>query len=119
MADKKKSEKKDKLLVMRMIEEGQNRVKDIQETLDWTRERAEETVEDLRESEYVEYAQKGQEEALKITERGREELPEMVREVADETRDFLDSVTNTFSKHLGKVFPKVDINVTVNKPDDD
>lgn len=119
MAGNKKKEKKDKLLVMRLIEEGQNRVNDLQETLDWTRDRVEETVEDLRDSDYVEYAQKGQEEALKLTERGREEIPALVRDVADETRDFLESVTNTFSKHLGNMLPDIDIDVTVNKEDDD
>lgn len=108
---------KDKLLVMRMIEEGKTRVKDLQETLDWSRERVEETVEDLRDHDYVESIQEGGDQVLAITERGRDEIPKLLGEVADETRSFLESVSGSFQEHMSKVFPSVSLDVEVESPE--
>ncbi len=43
----------------------------------------------------------------------------VVQDVVDDTRRFVESVTDTFRSHLGKVFPKVnvDVDVEVEEPD--
>ncbi|MFB6076822.1 MAG: hypothetical protein ABEK12_01680, partial [Candidatus Nanohaloarchaea archaeon] len=116
MADESES-RKDELLVMRLIGEGKNRVSDLQETLEWSRERVEDTVSDLQDHDYVEQAQQGGDQVLAITERGREEIPKMIGEVADETREFLEAVSGSFREHMGKVFPSVSLDLDIETPE--
>lgn len=109
--------KKDELLVMRLIGEGKNKVQELQDTLEWSRERVEETVDDLKDHDYVESVQSGGDQVLAITERGREEVPKLVGEVADETREFLEAVSGSFQEHLSKVFPSVSLDISVEEPE--
>lgn len=104
---------------MGLIGEGKNKVNELVDTLNWTRDRVEETIDDLRDSDYVKQVQQGGEEVLEITDRGREHLPKLVEEVADDTRDFLESVSSSFQKHFDQVFPKVDIDIRIKKPKDE
>ncbi len=112
------SKKRDELVVMRLIGEGKNRVNDLTETLDWTRDRVEETVDDLREHDYVQQVQDGGDKVLKVTDRGVKEVPRLARDVADDTREFVDSVMSTFQKHFSNVLPNVTIDVNVEKDDE-
>lgn len=112
------SKKRDELVVMRLISEGKNRVSDLTETLDWTRDRVEETLEDLRENEYVERVQEGGDQVLRVTDQGVKEVPKLARDVAEDTREFVDSVLGSFQKHFSKVFPKVTVDVNVEKDDE-
>ncbi|MFB6265662.1 MAG: hypothetical protein ABEI07_01105 [Candidatus Nanohaloarchaea archaeon] len=109
--------KKDELLVMRLIAEGKTQVRDMADSLGWDRKRVEETVEDLKQHEYVETAQEGGVQVLEITERGREHLPQLVGEVMDETRDYLDAVSDTFQRHMDKVFPEVSLDIEIEEPE--
>lgn len=109
--------RKDELLVMRLIAEGKTQVKELQDALDWSRERVEDTIEDLQRNEYVEKVQKGSDEVLAITERGRQHLPKLFGEVMGETREFVDAVSGSFQKHMSKVFPKVSVDVTIEEPE--
>lgn len=111
------SSTKDELLVMRLIGEGKNKVQDLQDSLQWSRERVEDTVADLRESDYVESAQSGGDQVLAITERGRDEIPKMIGEVADETREFLEAISGSFQEHMSKVFPSVSLDLDVEEPE--
>lgn len=116
MADNDESTK-DELLVMRLIGEGKTKVQELQESLQWSRERVEDTVDDLKKNEYVESVQSGGDQVLAITERGREEVPKMVGEVAGETREFLEAVSGSFQKHMSKVFPSVSLDVDIEEPE--
>ncbi|MFB6166903.1 MAG: hypothetical protein ABEJ62_01425 [Candidatus Nanohaloarchaea archaeon] len=109
--------RKDELLVMRLIAEGKTRMQDLQDNLEWSRERIEDTVNDLKEHEYVESMQKGGDQVLAITERGRDEFPKMMGEVMEETREFMDALSDTFRKHMDKVFPAVSIDVDIEEPE--
>lgn len=120
MADNNGSKsKRDELLVMRLISEGKNRVKDLTETLGWTRDRVEETVDQLKDNDYVKQVSEGGDRVLEVTDRGVKEVPKLARDVADDTREFVDSVMDTFQKHFNKVFPRVTIDINVEKPDED
>ncbi|MCJ7479313.1 MAG: hypothetical protein MUP63_04010 [Candidatus Nanohaloarchaeota archaeon QJJ-7] len=109
--------KKDELVVMRLIAEGKTQVKDLADSLGWSPERVEATVEDLKRHEYVESAQTGGDQVLAITERGREHLPQLIGEVMGETREYLDAVSETFRRHMDKVFPKVSLDIDIEEPD--
>lgn len=113
------SKKRDELVVMRLIGEGKNRVTELTETLDWGRDRVEETVDDLRENEYIKQASEGGDRVLEITDQGVKEVPRLARDVADDTRDFVDSVMDTFHQHFTEIFPKYTIDINVHKEDDD
>ncbi len=119
MADKSDDSKRDKLKVMRMIGEGKNRIGELAETLDWTRDRVEETVDDLKENKYVKQATEGGDQVLEITDRGVREVPEMARDVANDTRDFVDNVMGSFQKHFNRVTPNVTVDVNVDKSDEE
>ncbi|MDY6769725.1 MAG: C2H2-type zinc finger protein [Candidatus Nanohaloarchaea archaeon] len=109
--------KKDELVVMRLIAEGKTQVRELQDSLEWSRDRVEQTVDDLMDHEYVEQVQEGGDQVLAITERGRRELPELVGEVMSETREFVDAVTGSFQKHLSRVFPAVSVDVDIEEPE--
>ncbi|MDY6766361.1 MAG: MarR family transcriptional regulator [Candidatus Nanohaloarchaea archaeon] len=109
--------KKDELVVMRLIAEGKDQVRDLQDSLDWSRDRVEETVDDLQDHEYVEKVQDGGDQVLAITERGREHLPKLFGEVMDETREFVEAVSGSFQKHMSKVFPSVSVDVDIDEPE--
>lgn len=115
----KKSKKRDELIVMRLISEGKDRVGDLSETLDWTRDRVEETVDDLKANKYVKQASDGGDQVLKVTDKGVKEVPRLARDVADDTREFVDSVLGTFHKHFNKVFPSYDVDINIRKKDDE
>ncbi|MDY6768865.1 MAG: hypothetical protein SVW02_02030 [Candidatus Nanohaloarchaea archaeon] len=116
MADDSES-KKDELIVMRMITEGKNQMRELQDDLGWRRERLEDTVDDLKDHDYVEQVQKGGDQVLAITERGRDHLPKLLGEVMDETREFVEAVTGSFQKHMSKVFPSVAVDVDIEAPE--
>ncbi len=109
--------KKDELLVMRLIGEGKTKVQELQDSLQWSRERVEDTVDDLKDHDYIESVQSGGDQVLAITERGREEVPKLVGEVADETREFLEAVSGSFQEHMSKVFPSVSLDVDIDEPE--
>lgn len=113
------SKKRDELVVMRLIGEGKNRVADLTETLDWTRDRVEDTVDDLKEHEYVKQVSDGGDKVLKITDQGVKEVPRLARDVADDTREFVDSVMDTFQKHFNNVVPDVTVDINVKKDKDE
>lgn len=117
--DDSKDSKRDELIVMRMIGEGKDRVNEIAETLDWTRDRVEDTVDDLREHKYVKQVQDGGDQVLKVTDRGVREVPKMARDVADDTRQFVDNVMGSFQKHFSSVLPNVTVDVNVEKDTDE
>lgn len=119
MADKSDDKKRDELVVMRMIDEGKNRVKDLTETLDWTRDRVEETVDNLQANDYVKKVSDSGDQVLEITDQGVREVPRLARDVADDTRKFVESVMDTFQRHAEKVFPRVTIDVNVEDNDED
>lgn len=105
--------KKDELLVLRLIEEGIERMSEIQKRLQWSQERVENTVETLRENNYIETAEKAGERALEITAQGQKEIPKLMREVLKESREFIKSVSETFEKRASKILPEIDIEVNV------
>ncbi len=114
MADESKQ---DELLVMRLIAEGETKAKELADRLGWSQDRLEETLDDLQEHEYVQQAQKGGDRVLAITERGRDEIPRLVGEVMDETREYLDAVSESFRTHMDKVFPRVSLEVEIEEPE--
>ncbi len=118
MAEEKET-KKDELLVLRLIGEGINRIKEIQERLEWSRERVEKTVELLRKNEYVQNAEKASDRVLQITARGQKELPKLMGEVIQESRKFINSVSKTFEKRFSKIFPKIDIEVKIDEGEEE
>lgn len=119
MADEAGDGKRDKLAVMRLIEEGKTRVGELSETLDWTRDRVEETVEDLKANKYVKQVSDGGDQVLKVTDQGVNQIPKLAQDVANDTREFVDSVMGTFQKHVNKVFPKVSIDINVENDDEE
>lgn len=114
MADESKQ---DELLVMRLIAEGETRVRELADRLDWNRDRVEATVADLQQHEYVEQMQEGGDQVLAITERGQKHLPQLVGEVMDETRNYLDAVSASFQEHMDKVFPSISLDVEIEEPE--
>ncbi len=119
MADDSKDSKRDELVVMRMISEGKDRIGEITESLGWKRGRVEETVEDLKENKYVKQVQDGGDQVLKVTDRGVREVPKLARDVAEDTREFVDSVMGSFQKHVNRVMPNVTVDVNVEQEDED
>lgn len=119
--DGKKDRLRDRLHVMSLIGAGRNQVDELMDALDWTRDRVEETVDDLSDHDYVKRVQDGSDQILEITDRGRDEVPKLMQDVADDTREFFESVADTFQKHFDRVFPKVRVNVDVDveEPDDE
>lgn len=115
MSEEKES-KKDELLVMKLVGEGINKLKQLQKRLKWSQERVEKTIETLRKNEYVKTAGETGEEVIKITDRGRKELPKLMGEVIKESRDFIGSVSDSFQKHFYNVFPKIKINIEIEEP---
>lgn len=115
----KESKKRDELIVMRLIGEGKNRVGELTETLDWTRDRVEETVDGLKENKYVKQVSDGGDQMLKVTDKGVKEVPRLAKDVADDTREFVDSVLGTFHKHFSKVFPSYSVDLNIRKKDDE
>lgn len=111
--------KRDELVVMRLISDGKNKVKDLTESLDWTRERVENTVDELQENKYVKRASEGGEDVLKITDQGVREVPKLARDVADDTREFVESVMSDFHKHFSKVVPQYIVDINIRKKDED
>lgn len=105
--------KKDELLVMRLIGEGKNRMKDLRKSLKWSQERLEETIDHLQKGEYIKVAQKTGDRVLKITERGRKELPKLLGEVAKESREFIETFSDSFEKIFNNVFPNVSVDVNI------
>ncbi len=105
--------KKDELLVLRLVGEGIERMNEIQKRLEWSRERVENTVETLRENNYIETVEKAGERVLEITSKGQEELPKLMGEVIQESREFINSVSKTFEKRFSKILPEIDIEVNV------
>lgn len=118
MADDNSSKKRDELIVMRMIGEGKNRVNELTETLDWTRDRVERTVNDLKENRYVKTVSDSGDQALTVTDQGINEIPKLARDVADDTRQFIDNVMGSVQQHFNKVLPSVTVDVNVEKDDE-
>lgn len=102
---------------MNAIAMGKTQVRELQESLDWSRERVEENLDDLKDHEYVETVQQGGDRVLAITERGKRHFPEMLGEMMEETRAFVDSVSTTFQEHMDKVFPSVSVDVEIEEPE--
>lgn len=111
--------KRDELVVMRLIGEGKNRMEELNNSLDWTRDRVERTVDDLKEHRYVKTVSDGGDQVFKVTEKGVNEIPKLARDVADDTREFVDNVLDTFRTHFDRVVPDIDIDVTVRNTDED
>lgn len=111
--------KRDELIVMRLIGEGKDRIDELNETLDWTRDRVEETVDDLKENKYVKRVSDGGDQVLTVTDEGLSQVPKLAQEVADDTREFVDSVIGTFQKHFDKALPQIEIDVNVEGSDED
>lgn len=111
--------KKDELLVLRLIGEGIDKTKDIQEKLEWSRERVEKTIKSLRKNEYIQTAKKAGDQALEITKRGQKELPKLMEEVIQESQEFINSVSKTFERRFSKIFPQVDIEVNIEKEEEE
>lgn len=117
--DSDKQSKRDELRIMKLINEGKDRVGELDDSLDWTRDRIEDTLEDLKSSKYVKSVSEGGDEVLKITDRGMNQIPKLLNDVAEDTRDFVDSVAASFQKRVNKVLPKVELDVTVKDPEDE
>lgn len=100
---------KDKLLVMEMIENGRQSVSDVAESLGWDEDRVTDRLEDLRENDYVEQVEEGRDRVYELTEPGREHIPKLVGELAEQTREFVDGVQESVSKHVGPLVPKVSV----------
>lgn len=109
--------KKDELLVLRLLGEGINRIKELQERLEWSQERVEKTIKILRKNKYVKVAEETGDEVIKITDRGRKEIPKLLGEVIKESREFVESVSDSFQEHFYKIFPKVKINIEIEEPE--
>lgn len=111
--------KKDELLVLRLIGEGIDRIKEIQKRLEWSRDRVEKTVDILRKNDYIQNVEKAGDRALEITSRGQKELPKLMGEVIQESREFIDSVSKTFEKRFSKILPKIDIEVKIDEGEEE
>lgn len=112
-----------KLLTLAAIAEGYRKGKDIRQLYDWSKERMDETLEDLESSGYItmarENADTARDAALEITEKGRDEMPKLLDDLGEATRDFFDDIQNITKEHFSEVVPNVEFNFSIEKKDKD
>lgn len=103
-------EKRDELIVMEMIHNGKKTVDELVDSLGWDESRVKERLDELKEKDYVKKNVEASRDAFyTLTERGQKELPELVTDLVEETKEFVDGVRGSFEKHLGPLLPKVDV----------
>lgn len=102
--------KKQEVMIMEMISEGKKTVTDLADSLGMQPDMVKDRLNELMEKEYIqENVESGKDKVYTLTERGQKEIPALVRDVLEETQDFVDGVRGSFEKHLGPLLPKVDI----------
>ncbi|MCJ7429348.1 MAG: hypothetical protein MUP66_03055 [Candidatus Nanohaloarchaeota archaeon QJJ-5] len=106
---------KETLMVMEMVQNGKKTVSDVADSLGWDEDRVRGKLEELRDHDYVEQVEEGTDRVYELTEPGRKHIPKLVGELAEETKDFVENVQESVSKHVGPLVPKV----TVEWPDKD
>lgn len=106
-----------KLLTLAAIAEGFRKGKDIRRLYDWSKEKCDDVLNDLHDKGYIVKAKEGADEArdaaLEITEKGREQMPQLMDELGDATRAFLQEVQTITKKHFKEVVPDIEFNISV------
>jgi predicted ArsR family transcriptional regulator len=102
--------KKQEVMIMEMISEGKKTVTDLADSLGMQPDKVKARLNELIEKDYIqENVESGKDKVYTLTERGQKEIPALVRDVLEETQDFVDGVRGSFEKHLGPLLPKIDI----------
>lgn len=97
------------LKVLDLLEKGKKTSKDIAEKLGLDKEKADDIVEKLKDKRYIKEDSKAGEIAFQVTERGKEEIPELVEETVDETGEFVEDLKETFKDHLKPLIPRIEV----------
>ena len=113
-------DKKDDLEIMKMLEKGRKNLEEIADELNKNRERVEERIDKLMEKEWVQkQMENGKEMYYSLTETGKERVIPLMKDILDETKDFVEGVAEAFKNRLGPVMPKVEISWPKDREDED
>lgn len=105
------------LVILELINEGRRTVSDMAEKLGWDEDKIRRRLNELKDREFVqksvekskEMTESSREAVYELTERGRKEIPELMGELAEETRSFLENISESFREHLGPLMPKISV----------
>lgn len=112
--------KKEEVILLEMISEGRKSVEQMMDDLDWDESRVKKRLDELVDKDYLKRnVESGKKTIYELTEPGREHIPELVEEVVEETRDWVDNVRGSFEKHLGAMLPEVDVTWPKDKKKDE
>ncbi len=103
-------EKKEKLMIIQLLDSGKKTASDIADVLGENTDRVKGHLQELMEKDYVkEHVESGREAFYTVTEEGRKRIPPLLKDILQQTKDFAEGVGKAFKKHFGDIMPKIRI----------